>query len=239
MRKIFVIVLVISCIASCDKEDGGIVMKNKYMQGILLEMYDKNKDGILSKEEALAVTEINVILSKEPIDGLENFPNVEIIIVNGGKFDKLDVSMCKKLKKLYCIQNKLKILDLSANLELEELVCYDGELTYIDVRGLLNLKILNCYDNKIKFLDIKNTNNLRTICCDNNKLTHLYLSSSPQLEELSCDRNFIETLDISNNLNLRALWCYGSENFLHTLFMKEGQTVEKLAINSSVKIVYR
>ena len=240
MKKLFLIFLALPFLISCDKEkeqeqDRGIVVNNKLMQQNLLIMYDKNKDGILSKEEALEVKEIIVTNSYEPIDGLENFPNIELIDVTLSYFSELDVSMCTKLKKLFCRQNKLKMLDLRANSGLEILECYDGKLEYIDVSGLKNLNSINCADNKIKFLDIKNTPNLRLMACYNNKLMHLYLDSSPQLKELLCDENLFKELDISKNNNLTNFYCNG----LEVLYMKEGQTIQYFRVSGSTKIVYK
>ena len=75
MKKLYII-LTVFCFISCSKIDveQGIVLNNKKLQNFLLNYYDENKDGIVSKEEALAVTVISLSNSQEPIDGLENFP---------------------------------------------------------------------------------------------------------------------------------------------------------------------
>ena len=79
MKKLCVI-LATACLISCAKdkpEIEGIAISNKELEEYILACYDKNWDGVLSKAEALQVTEIYVQNSQEPIDGLENFPNLE------------------------------------------------------------------------------------------------------------------------------------------------------------------
>jgi hypothetical protein len=307
MKKLCIISLMIACCVSCSDNIGQDIVKevkvnNKKLQSFLLGLYDQNKDGILSEEEALNVTQINVIFSQEPLDGLENFPNLELLEITGGEFTELDVSKNFKLKDLFCRQNKLKSLDLSNNSELELLACESGELqsinlgskpkltkifcagnkltslnvdgcpdlnllycgvnllTEINVGNNPNLEWLYCSSNQIATIDVTKNQKLKYFHCFKNKaLTTLDLSNNFELLEFSCEENLsminldisnnlklenlicssmnLETLDVSNNLKLKYLHCNVSTN-LHTLYMKTGQTLQKLSKDAHTTIVY-
>ena len=92
MKKIYIFLILIVLFA-CKKDETKIKeirVQNPGMQAFLIGAYDKNHDGKLSEEEALEVTAISVPDSQEEIDGLENFPNLEILYLPREKFIKMD-----------------------------------------------------------------------------------------------------------------------------------------------------
>lgn len=122
------------------------------------ENFDKDKNGKLSQEEWVAVTEINVEQQKKikSLKGVEKFKNLEILYCNNNKLTTLDVSENTKLKQLDCGENQLTKLDLSKNTELELLWCYTNRLTKLDVTQNTELKGLSCFGNKLTTLDVSN-----------------------------------------------------------------------------------
>ncbi len=87
------------------------------------DQFDQDKDGVLTKTEREAVTEINVEdgyngVKIEDLTGIEYFPN---------------------LTKLNCSGNALTKLDLSANTKLEELNC-SGQTLAVDVAPVTDEK---------------------------------------------------------------------------------------------------
>lgn len=74
-----------------------------------------------------------------------------------------------------------------------------------------------CSDNQIKSLDISNCQRLEILHCYSNQLTTLDVSNCPKLKELNC----------SGNLNLS------------TIYLKDGQEINKLLKNDYTQIVYK
>ena len=88
------------------------------------------KDGVLTHDEVLDITEINVMDK-----GISNMKGIEYFTA---------------LKFLYCSDNKLTALDVSENTALVELYCSENQLKELDFsknKGLLSLRIFN---NQIK-----------------------------------------------------------------------------------------
>ncbi|MDR2125649.1 MAG: hypothetical protein LBP63_02300 [Prevotellaceae bacterium] len=261
MKKTFIIILAVACLFSCEKidSDKGIVVNNKKMQDFLIAFYDKNKDCKLSEEEAFNVTHISVTNSQEPIDGLEKFPNLEILYIPSGKFTKLDVSKNAKLRQLHCQEHKLSTIDLSNNPELESLVCDNGELTSLYLNNHPKFFHLSCAYNNLQTLDLRNVPNVITVKCENNiflrsiilnnnsKLSQLWcsrnslqlldLSSCPELVILSCSNNSLTELDLSNNLKITYVDCK-MDNKLQTLYLKIGQIIQSIHKDAHTTIVY-
>jgi len=197
-RKYTLLAIVCLVLLSCEKHE--IDMGNKTLQNYLLLIYDTNKDGKLSKKEALKVTWIDLDLVPDPIEGLENFPNLEWLYLNHGEFTSLNVSKNPKLKMLNCRNNKLKMLDLTNNPELETLECGIGEIESIILGNKPKLVELKCEENKLTSLDISGCH----------YLTSLGLSDNPHLEWLYCPNSQIEELDIKKCVKLRILNCGGN-----------------------------
>ena len=88
------------------------------------------KDGVLTHDEVLDITEINVIdKGIEKLKGIEYFTALKFLYCSKNKLTALDVSENTALVELYCCENQLKELDFSKN------------------KGLLSLRIFN---NQIK-----------------------------------------------------------------------------------------
>ena len=181
LRKLYLLLLTV-CLVSCEKMEleKGIIVSNKKLQESLISDHDKNRDGILSKEEALAITTISIIGSEEPLDGLENFPNLEILYVPSGKFTRLDVSKNTKLRQLHCSHNELSSIDLSNNPELEVLVCDNGKLTSLYLNHL-KLFHLSCKHNNLRTIDLKNVPNIVNLYCTSNSLRSIIFGNNSQL----------------------------------------------------------
>ena len=91
---------------------------------------DNDNDGFLSQEELNGVTSICLYSNQgQDLTGIEYFPNVERIEVNGLGLTELDLSNKQKLKYLDCTGNNLTLLNLSNTPLLEELYCGGNNLT--------------------------------------------------------------------------------------------------------------
>ena len=209
MKKRYIF-LAIVCLIACSKDDiepipVGVAINNEMAQWLLLFSYDKNRDGILSKEEALAVRRIHIQEAGETIEGLEHFPNVEQLTIYFGEFTDLDLSSNLKLQDVSIWRTNLQTLDVTNNTELRRLVAAEVGLESITLGNQPRLEILGLYRTKLTSLDVTGARNLIMLGCTNSLLTEIDLSNNPHLEELSLWRNQIETLDVSRNPKLRIL----------------------------------
>lgn len=94
----------------------------------MLDKFDTDRDGRISRAEAEAVTEIDISGTWDDfsarkgvtsLEGIQYFPN---------------------LRKLICAANDIAALDLAQNRELEELDCCANSLTQLDLTQNTKLK---------------------------------------------------------------------------------------------------
>ena len=111
--------------------------------------FDMDGDGVVSLEEAAAVKEIKCPnLGIASLDGIEEFPNVEVLDVSGNPLGTLDVSYLTKLKTLVC-QN-CSLTSLSFPTTIVSLYCALNNLTVLDISLCPNLRHLCCHRNVLK-----------------------------------------------------------------------------------------
>ena len=171
----------------------------------LIANFDRDKDGEISKDEALLIREIQCRqLDIASLTGIESFPNLEI---------------------LTCMDNLLTVLDISENLKLRELECSNNNLGTIDVSknvSLTKLYVLNC---RLSALDVKANTELVNLNCSNNMLTELDLSNNVKLERLYCQNNNLKTLDLRKNGAINTLNCRANPG-LTTVYLEQGQHID-------------
>ena len=172
------------------------------------EQFDTNNDGILTVEEAEAVTGMSPDgLGISSLLGIEYFTELTILDCQVNSLTSLDVSNNIKLTELLCYNNSLVSLDVSNNTKLTHLDCHTNSLTSLDVSNNTELINLYCSDNSLTGLDISNNTELIGLHCYNNSLTSLDASNNIKLERLHCGYNSLTSLDISNNTELTELSC--------------------------------
>lgn len=195
----------------------------------LLE-YVAGDDGVLSASEMNGVKYLELYYEDvTSLKGIENFPNLQYLFLEGNKLKSLDLRKLKnlkevecsdnvltslkvsgltKLKKLICSDNDLTSLNLSGLTALEELECSNNALTSLNVRSLGKLEYLVCRENKIRSLDLSGMSRLLNVDCEGNAMTSLKLGSLPALTTLLCGSNSLTSLDISGVPKLKVLYCY-------------------------------
>lgn len=113
----------------------------------LVEKFDKDGDGEIGKDEALAVKDVSVSgKGIKSMDGIQYFEN---------------------LQDLDCSFNELTTIDLSENPKLTVLSVAHNSLSQIDL-GKVSLNILICFENKLSDLDLSFQTNLQSISCGGN-----------------------------------------------------------------------
>lgn len=194
----------------------------------VLENFDSNNDGEISKTEANAVKTINTTnLKIKSLLGIEFFVNLNKLEYNGSgdyKLTTLDISENTILTELNCAFNKLEVLDVSNNTNLRKLICHSNMLVTIDVSNSINLTDLSCSDNRLTTINISSNINLINLSCNRNQLAALDLPKSIVMTDLSCINNQLTTIDISKNTELLIFNCFNNPN-LTTIWIWQGYEV--------------
>lgn len=209
---------------------------NAYM----MQNFDTNGNGVLEREEALAVTNITVSTDNiGSVEGIAYCPNLQTLSCNGsgrgyvgnelvdkGQLKKLDISFNSNLINLYCGYNQLMSLDVSANIALQTLNCNYNLITSLDVSANSALQTLNCGHNNLTSLDVSANTNLITLYCTSNQLTSLDVNSNTALVSLGCTSNRLSLLDVSRNTILTSLKC--GDNNLTSLDVSNNTALDTL-----------
>jgi len=174
------------------------------------------KDGFLTDEEIVGVTEIDVnglttgtmIAS---LKGIELFTALTSLTCYYNALTELDLSDNTALTSLSCEYNQLSSLDVSKNTALTYLGCNGNGLSSLDVSKNTALTYLGCNGNGLTTFDLSKLTKLESLHCENNQLTTLDLQNNPALKILNCARNQLSELDLSNNTALTTLYCYDNQ----------------------------
>ena len=204
----------------------------------VLKNFDKDQDGRISKEEAAAVTVVDVgneysTAKSERIkslQGVEYFTNLKRLLCSHNSLTELDVSHNPELNQLDCFFNTLTILDVTHNPALEYLTCSSNALTALDVSQNPSLKELYCSSNQLSTLDITKNPALEHLICNSNSLTELK-TQNPVLTHLDCSFNSLTTLDVTKKPALENLYC--SSNSLTTLDLRQNPALRILSCYSN------
>ncbi|MBR5348932.1 MAG: extracellular solute-binding protein [Lachnospiraceae bacterium] len=89
--------------------------------------FDENEDDILSKEEILQATEVDVDYTDvKSLKGIENLSELTVLSCKGTDLEELDVSANRELQTLRCVGNALSSLDVTNNTKLGTLEVNEG-----------------------------------------------------------------------------------------------------------------
>lgn len=233
----------LSATADPDYIAWGFYTKN--LEGEFFNL-DTNKDGEISQEEALEVSDIEFAINAfstviiTDVSELRHFKNLKRLRLEGFDITSVDTSKLIKLENLSIENNKISEIDLSQNVNLEYLKCMYSNLTTLEVSNNNKLVSIWCGHNPITKLDISNLENLHTLYVDNTnlnsinfgnkpelsklkihdnpELSELDLSTAPKLERLECQSINVKELDLTNNPQLTYL-LYPS-NVLEKILLK-------------------
>lgn len=135
------------------------VFPDEGFRGYVQEYIDQDKDGKLTQEELLSVTEIDVsgmagYGAIQNLQGVELFSALERLDCSGNQLDSLDLNENTDLKRLDCYGNQLTELKLDRNQKLEWLDCSSNQLSTLNLGGNTALTMLDCRENRMELLDI-------------------------------------------------------------------------------------
>ena len=218
----------------------------------LLEHYDADNDSVLSPEEALSVTSIEVsTLQIASLEGIGYFTNLQSLSANGardsgrniiGQLTALDLSGLTQLTSVTCRHNHLESLILSGNDALQSLVTYGNSLTRLDLSGAPQLQTVDAGDCAIAQVNLNGLTRLQTLYLHNNRLTELDVRECIRLEALTCDRNLLRTMDLSACPSLSRLDCAPMQsdagvNLLESITLAYGTVIAGITVNRSEDVI--
>lgn len=200
-------------------EDKDLPISDDNFRAYLLNRFDSDRNGILTKAEAESAKGIDVCTDDiKTLDGIAYFTNLETLLCKGstslGSLTALMLGDNGKLKVLDCSHNHIRKLMIP--LSITELNCRYNELREVYFPKCPNLRKLDIFGNYISSLDI---------------------SKLSELEELTCGMNSFTTLDASKNLKLKKLDCSDSP-MLEVIYVSRAHRIDEIIAENSVKIEY-
>ncbi len=120
----------------------------------LVEKFDKDGDGEISREEAKAVEQISVSNKGiKSVEGIHNFENLKGLDCSYNNLSTIDLSRNSRLFILSVAHNSISRLDLS-KVSLNTLICFENNLTNLDLSVQTNLRLISCGGNPLTTLDM-------------------------------------------------------------------------------------
>ena len=184
------------------------------LKSYMIKSFDLNKDGVLSKSEALEVKSVTISKSVADLTGLEWCTNLTALTcASNTALTELNTTPFALLETLDINSSKIAAIDLSQNLRLKSLNVSSTLITELKLENNSELVTLKC--NSLSALQnttlvLENHPYLETLVCDNSKLTKLIVSGCPELLKLYCYTNNLTELDITNSPKLTLMHCYGN-----------------------------
>jgi Leucine-rich repeat (LRR) protein len=147
--------------------------------------FDTDGDGMISEEEARAVTRIECSLAGlTSLAGIEYFDNLEYIDVSG---------------------NSLAILDLSNSPELREVHAGNNLLLAFDPSSLILLETIDCSNNKLTSLDVSQNTALMTVDVSGNaNMTRLWVKNAAQEDAITIKKDDATAIAYNYGLDLKG-----------------------------------
>ena len=137
----------------------------------LVEKFDTDSDGEISREEAKEVEQISVSNRKiKSVEGIRHFENLRFLDCSFNELSAIDLGRNPKLSTLSIAHNSFSSINLSG-VSLATFICFDNDLTDIDLSAQNNLNSISCGNNKnLKTLDMSG-------CCQSVNITAMGCAS--------------------------------------------------------------
>lgn len=213
-----------------------ILFADTAFENYMISSFDLDKDGVVTKGEALSAETITVPKSVANLTGLEycvnlkslslasntgvtalntsTFPLLEILNISGSKVATIDLSHNPRLRTLNVSSSALTAIDVAYNNELESLSCNNHSKltnTTLILENHPKLTYLSCMNSKVTLLNISGCPELTYLNCSSNSLSELYVHKSPKLEGIEMQHNDIREIDLSKSTELTKFNCSYNE----------------------------
>ena len=217
---------------SQDEFDPVKIMDDDVFIELILDMFDADGNGKLSKQEVDAMWDEWVLdisfMDITSVKGIKYFP-FGYIYAEGNKLTSFDVSGntvleslecfenlltsvnvagCTSLNYFDCKENRIEALDVSGCSALEYLYCNDNNIASLKTEGCTSLRYIDCFNNSISSLDVNSCVSLDNLHCHNNGMTSLTVSRCEYLINLNCYENSLSSLNVGGLQHLASVKCY-------------------------------
>lgn len=204
-----------------DDEGAHLLTFAEDFKAYLVENFDTDGDGEISRDEAELITAIECEdLGLTSLEGVRNLTNLQTLHCSYNAIETLDVSGMTSLTELLCDHNLITDLNVSGCSSLSSIECNSnaiGELNLADCRSTLTT--ITCNENKLARLDLTNFDKLFHLNCDDNQLTELLVDGCTALTSVDCASNQLTTLDFRQTPLIGEVYC--SNNQLTSVLFPE------------------
>lgn len=204
-----------------DDEGAHLLTFAEDFKAYLVENFDTDGDGEISRDEAELITAIECEdLGLTSLEGVRNLTNLQTLHCSYNAIETLDVSGMTSLTELLCDHNLITDLNVSGCTSLSSIECNSnaiGELNLADCRNTLTT--ITCNENKLARLDLTNFDKLFHLNCDDNQLTELLVDGCTALTSVDCASNQLTTLDFRQTPLIGEVYC--SNNKLTSVLFPE------------------
>lgn len=202
-----------------DDEGAHLLTFAEDFKAYLVENFDTDGDGEISRDEAELITAIECEdLGLTSLEGVRNLTNLQTLHCSYNAIETLDVSGMTSLTELLCDHNLITDLNVSGCTSLSSIECNSnaiGELNLADCRNTLTT--ITCNENKLARLDLTNFDKLFHLNCDDNQLTELLVDGCTALTSVDCASNQLTTLDFRQTPLIGEVYC-SNNKFTSVLF---------------------
>lgn len=213
-----------------------ILFADTAFESYMISNFDLDKDGVVTKGEALSAETVIIPKSVANLTGLEycvnlkslslasntgvtslntsTFPLLEILNISGSKVTTIDLSHNPRLRTLNVSSSALTALDVAYNNELESIICTGlSKLTNttLILENHPKLTYLDAHSSNLTLLNISGCPELKYLNCSSNSLPELYIHKSPKLEEIYMQSNDIREINLSKSTELTIFNCSSNE----------------------------
>lgn len=219
-----------------------VVFDDKVLEGYILSIepaIDKDSDGQITYEEALALTKIDlnfeyiedVVDAKtvKSLKGLEHFTNIDTLKL---KFHKVsDATPIRNLNKMSLLVlggNPINEIDVTKMIELNDLRLYDTNISTIDITNNSKLKEIYLQRTKITTLDLTPLKSLINAYVSEGKMQSLKADNLENVKWIDVVKAELTELSISNCPNLFQVHANG--NRLSTVTLQNLPTLMILSL---------
>lgn len=216
-------------------EDIATELADEDFRNLMIEVADTDKDGKISKDEALAVTSLVAPNAGLKSVDLSFFNNIEVLDLSGNELTEIDFSGNKNITDLNLENNKLTgTLEVQYFDKLEYLRAAHNELTGLSSFGargpvkeidlsynkfesitlyfFSNVTKINVSHNELTRAEIRDNDKLTDMDVSFNKISEMTLWSLKALERVNFNDNPFIQLDESNRwVNLKEIDCSNTD----------------------------
>lgn len=187
-----------------------IQFKDKNFEKVILERYDKNKDGFIDNLEYPHITTIN--LKGTELSTYEDIYQFQVrkLFFEDIPIKSLVLKNIPTLRILSCTHCSLTKLELENLPGLISVNINNNKLTDISIKNCPKIYSLSASRNLLKALDTSVLNKLEDLHVSDNNLQSLNLQNLSELNWLTIDNNHIKKLDISQNTKLTRVSAVGN-----------------------------